>query len=167
MEAGPIQTYLGTGKLDCKPFRTDVNTITKMKNTIKGIDSSLNKGEVFKKNKVFYRGDDYGKLKNWGFPNYQSLKAKEGKIFRCDNYISTGVSSQGAFGGEVEWRIKCNAGKKYGAYVNEISHYFDAQEEFEFVIKRGANIKINKVTLKDGVTYIDANIVDFSPKKVK
>lgn len=138
-----------------------------MNATINGIDRALKKGEILQENRIFHRGDSYDNLKHWGFPDYKSLKAFEGNVFTCNNYISTGVSKEGSFDKMVEWKFKCDAGRNYGAYINEISEYYKSPIEYEFLIKRGANIRIDKVTLKNNKTYVDATIIDFTPTKMK
>lgn len=166
--SGTIQKFLGTEKFIANPQRPDIDTKEKMIKTLEGIDKALEKGEILKKNQIFYRGDNYKQISFWGLPdNFDELKKRQGTVFTCQNYISTGVSKQGSFEGEIEWNFRCDAGRNYGAYVNEISKYFKYEKEYEFLVKRGARIKINKVWKEKGKTYIDASIVGFNPKKLK
>ena len=166
--SGTIQKFLGTKKFVYNPKRPDLGTREKMLKTIEGVDKSLEKGEILKKNQIFYRGDNYEQIVYWGLPdNFEELKKKEGTVFTCPNYISTGVSKEGSFDDNIEWNFRCDAGKNYGAYVNEISEYFYYKKEYEFLVKRGAKIKINKVWKEGTMTYIDASIVGFNPKKLK
>ena len=172
--SGTIQKYLGTEKFESNPQRPDIDTEEKMIKTLKGIDKALEKGEILKENKIFYRGEYSDEnLVNWKLPkNFEELKKKEGEVFTCKNYISTGVSKEGSFANEksnskIEWHIRCDAGKNYGAYVNEISLFYKAEDEYEFLIKRGANVKINKVWKEKEKIYIDASIVGFNPQKLE
>ena len=142
---------------------------------INTLDSALEKGADLKNNQIFNRGMTWEQMQKWGFSDYDVLKASEGTTFNCKNYISTGVTKEGSFNDrEVLWRIKCDAGKNYGAYVNEISKWANNKNEFEYIMKRGAQIKIDNVDKVDllidnpehGITYIDATILGFKPETI-
>lgn len=160
--SGPFNIYLGQNKFEKHDYRLDINTEEKLKDKILKLDRALEKGQILKKNKVFYRGSKYEHLKAMGLPdNFEELSKMEGKTIPWNSYISTGVSKEGSFDQPIEFKFKCPAGKKYGAYINEISHYWNAEIEYEFLIKSGAQVRLDKITEKEGKTFIEATILGF------
>lgn len=131
-------------------------------NIIEGLDSAILKFGGLRKNMILYRGDDFRKLslwKGWKVSNFSDLQSYVGKVVTCDTYMSTGVSEKGSFQGEAQWRIKAPIGTK-GMYINDLSHYFDEDIEFEYLIKRGSKFRIDRVYKVGGTTYIDAKVVE-------
>lgn len=159
--SGVFQRFVGTGKYDKYSLNSNINSYYEAKMNVDYLDSALEKGKGLTQNQIFYRGDDFGKiLKFCGFKNYESLKNSIGKTFVCKSYLSSGVSEDGAFSGNIKWKIKCDAGKKYGAYINEISHYSKSDMEYEFLFRRNSKIRIDGVKKAyDGTIYLDVTIL--------
>lgn len=158
--SGVFQRFVGTGQYDKYNMNSNINSYYDAKMNVDYLDSALEKGKGLTKNQIFYRGDNFDTiLKFCGFKNYESLKNSIGKKFVCKSYLSTGVTKDGAFGGKIEWKIKCDAGKKYGAYINEISHYSKKDCEYEFLFRRNSKIRIDDVKKANDVIYLDVTIL--------
>ena len=157
-------------KLPIKGSTPHLATIPQIINTVKAIDSGLNKGKILKVNEKFYSGLEIEKLQQWGIiktTNLSELNSIIGKVFTIQNYISSGLSlDTSASYHRIILEIKCDAGKNYGAYVNEISNFHKAFNEMEYLIKRGAELRVDNVYNKNGKTYIEGTIIGFDPENL-
>jgi hypothetical protein len=58
--------------------------------------------------------------------------------------------------GDVSFRIKLPAGTK-GGYLGRLSEYRD--QEQEFLVQAGSTYKVTKVTVQNGRTFVDTELV--------
>ncbi len=131
------------------------------------LDSALSKGNYLSDDQLFFSGLEPDKLKLWGIGKgtlksvYDDLKSKIGKEITVHNYISTSPFKEGSFNQyNVEWRIKAFKGQQPGTYVNEISHYVNNDDEYEYLLKRNLKYKPIDVRMENGKVVVDLEIVD-------
>lgn len=109
-----------------------------VKEESKAIDSVIKKFDLSKNIKV-YRGCDLGAL---GVMDVSDLTV--GNVYVDKGYMSTSVVKDVAKEfGDVLLEINVPKGKGTGAYINSRSRFMD--EEYEFLIKRGAKCKIVEI----------------------
>ena len=160
--SGTILMYLTDPYKQIYPWYRikDKNTLN---NIIKGLDSAIIKYGPLENNMILYRGDTFSKLslwKDWNVRNYYDLQNYIGKVVNCETYMSTGVSKEGSFPGEIKWIIKAPIGTK-GMYINDISEYFSDKSQFEYIVKRNSKFRIDNVYKdENGVVIIKAKIVE-------
>ncbi len=162
--SGPIQKYLGTGNFIPNKFsQSGIPSKVQADLNVLNLDSALEKGPELLHNQVFFRGDSFSNADLWGLPELKTNPAQVvGKTITVDNYISSGISMDGAFDGEILYEITAPKGSKVGAYINEVSAYMKSNIEYEFLIKRKAKLKINNYKyLPNGKLKVYAEIVGF------
>ena len=136
-----------------------------LKEIVTGIDSAMYKYGKLNKNMILYRGDKFNYLALWKdmpVKNFDDLCKYVGKTVKCETYLSTGVTKDGSFGGEVKWEIYAPVGTK-GMYINDLSEYFKEDIEYEYLLDRNTKYRIDKVYQeKEGnkiITKIKATVV--------
>ncbi|BAB07250.1 BH3531 [Halalkalibacterium halodurans C-125] len=126
----------------------------RVKEQIKHIDEAIRKFEL-KDGIMVYRNVGRDALPS----SSERLKDLEGTIYKDDGYMSTSVLREGAFSSyDVMFEITVPGGKGRGAYINEISLFKD--EEYEFLIKRGASFRITEVVEEGRMTVIRMEMID-------
>ena len=81
---------------------------------------------------------------------------KPGDVFHEPGFTSVSLSHSSALQGDVSFRIKLPAGTK-GGYLGRLSEYRD--QEQEFLVQAGSTYKVTKVTVQNGRTFVDTELV--------
>lgn len=130
-------------------------------NEIKNLDSAIKKFNL-EDNIVVYRGIGSGGSKNlFGSYNITPEMINSnfvGTVIQDKAYMSTSIKSSVAYDfSSPIIKINVPKGKGRGAYVNSVSQY--KNKEYEFLMKRGSNLKITGADKSMGVTTIYADLV--------
>lgn len=111
---------------------------------IGNIDSALESFELTEPIRVF-RTCDKDVL--------EALKLESGATFRDDGFVSTSVLSKKVASGNIVMQIDVPAGAGHGAWINPLSGAED--EEYEFLLPRGAEFRINGVRQSGEDTIVE------------
>lgn len=79
-----------------------------------------------------------------------------GKIWKDNGFISTSMLAKKQASGDVVWDIHIPSGVGYGAYIKELS---GSPEEYEFLLQRGTQLKINSIIGTEEGIKIDATVI--------
>lgn len=135
-----------------------------LNNIIECLDSAIQKYGGLRQNMILYRGDTLDKLslwKGWNIKDVNDLTKYIGKTVVNDSYMSTGVSADGSFDDRtIIWKIKAPIGTQ-GIYINDISAYYSDDKQYEFIVRRKSEFRIDNVYEKGGKVYIEAKIVGY------
>ena len=94
-----------------------------------------------------------------------SLMAAVGNTFRDDGYVSTSVISEKVASGNIVMQITVPAGKNHGAWINPLSGAAD--EEYEFLLPRGSEFRVNKTYQRGDDTVFEMDFVGSSPGEIR
>lgn len=138
---------------DFSPNIIHPNRVNDLKKDIKRIDEVINSFEN-PKSFTTYRAVD-GRF----YTNLKIGDIHSDKAFMSTSPLFNVVEKFGKENGmDTILKIKIPKGKGYGAYINEISEFKD--EEYEYLLKRNAKLKITGFSNKNGYNVIEGVIVD-------
>lgn len=89
-------------------------------------------------------------------------KLQEGSVFHDEGYGSTSVLPEVVASGDVHMEVDVPAGKGIGAYVAGLSW---KEEEYEFLLARGADYYVEKIEEREDGIYVKAKIAGFHRKQ--
>lgn len=138
---------------DFSPNVIHPDIVKDLKNDIKRIDDVIS---IFENTQSFttYRAVDGRFYSNLKIGDIHSDKA-----FMSTSPLFDVVEKFGKENGmDTILKIKVPKGKGYGAYINEISEFKD--EEYEYLLKRNAKLKVTGFSNKNGYNVIEGVIVD-------
>ena len=139
-EKKSVEGYTGIDYKQINARLREGDDLGSYKKQVDEIDSAISKFNL-KKNIKVYRGTGMHVAQMmFGTTNPKEIEAKfKGGTIKDKGYMSSSTNKNKTFNGGFRLHITVKKGKGKGAYIAPISNF---EGESEFLIKRGANLKI-------------------------
>ena len=132
----------------------------KVKDMIKILDNALEKGTAIEE-MIVYRKTviEYLNAFPKGYrPSGQDIFRLKGRILENKAFMSTSLEKTDLQGRNVEIILTIPKGYRGGLYIKELSHIKYKDQE-EFLLKRNVHYFIRAVSFKDGIYYLEAEVM--------
>lgn len=134
--------------------------LDKVKGMMEILEKALEKGTVPKKMVVYRKTvPEYLNAFPTGYkPSVQDIFLLQGRVLENRAFMSTSLEKTDLQGRNIEIILTIPEGYRGGMYIKELAHNKYKKQE-EFLLKRNVRYLIKKVSFKDGIYYLEAEVM--------